>query len=215
MTANANKNFARAMKILEDTGLLMLRGTEIPDICELVTSQKIKGSWWGDPAGSEIFAVGEMISDHPDVTVTKLIAGKVTFVHRSLWPKLIAVGHAREEWQMKSLSSPAKLLLRKLDKEGSLVTGKLGKDFGEKTRDAARELELKLLIHSEQFHTESGFHAKLLETWDHWATRMKVRNKQIEPSKARDFFEKRVEEIRKNSGLGRLPWQPKKLSTGK
>jgi len=215
MTANANKNFARAMNILENNGLLLLRGREIADICGLVTSQRIKGSWWGDPAGPEIFALGEMLSDHPDVTVTKLITGKVTFVHRSLWQRLIAVGIAREEWQMKSLSAPATLLLRKLDKEGSIVTGKLGKSFGEKTGDAARELELKLLIHSEQFHTESGFHAKLLETWEHWATRMKIRNKQIEPGKARDFFEKRLEEIRKDSGLGRLPWQPKKLSKAK
>jgi len=203
------------MKILEDTGLLLLRGAEITDICGLVTSKKIKGSWWSDPAGPEIFAIGEMLSDHPDVTVTKLVAGKVTFVHRSLWSKLIVVGRAREEWQMRQLSTPAKLLLRKLDKEGSLVTGKLGKEFGEKTGDAARELELKLLIHAEPFHTESGFHAKLLETWDHWATRMKIRNKQIEPGKARNFFEKRVEEIRKNSGVGRLPWQPKKPSKTK
>jgi hypothetical protein len=51
MTANANKNFSRAMKILEDAGLLLLRGTEIPDVCGLVTPEKIKGSWWGDPAG--------------------------------------------------------------------------------------------------------------------------------------------------------------------
>ena len=128
-----------------------------------------------------------MLSDHPDVTVTKLVAGKVTFVHRSLWSNLIAVGRARDEWQTRQLSTPATLLLRKLDQEGSLITGKLGKEFGEKTGDAARELELKLLIHSEQFHTESGFHARLLETWDHWATRLKVRNKPIEPSKARDF----------------------------
>ena len=215
MTVNANKNFVRAMKVLENSGLLLLRGTEIPDVCGLVTSEKIKGSWWGDPAGPEIFALSEMLSDHPDVTVTKLVAGKVTFVNRSLWQKLIAVGSARDEWQMRQLSVQAKLLLRKLDKEGSIVTGKLGKSFGEKTGDAGRELELKLLIHSGQFHTESGFHAKLLETWDHWAKRVQVRHKQVEPGKARDFFEKRVEEIRKNSGLGRLPWQSKKLSKTK
>ena len=110
------------MNILEESGLLLVMGLEIPDVCRLVTSQKIKGSWWGDPAGQEIFAVSEMLSDHTDITVTKLISGKVTFVHRKLWQKLVAVGKARDDWQMLNLTRQGKLLLRQLDKEGQLLT---------------------------------------------------------------------------------------------
>jgi hypothetical protein len=211
MTANTSKNFARAINLLEDTGLLHLMGSEIPDVCRLVTSERIKGSWWGDPAGHEIFAISEMLADHPDITVTKLISGKVTFVHRKLWQKLVAVGRARDEWQMRNLTSQGRLLLRRIDKEGSLITNKLGPSFGKKPGDTARELELRLLIHSDQIHTESGSHAKILETWEEWAKRVGLRKRPLESSTARRFFEKRIEEINnKYSGCGRLPWQPKK-----
>lgn len=211
MTANASKNFDRAMNILEESGLLLVMGLEIPDVCRLVTARRIKGSWWGDPAGQEIFAVSEMLSDHADITVTKLISGKVTFVHRKLWQKLVAVGKDRDDWQMRNVTSQGKLLLRQLDKEGRLLTNKLGTSFGKTPGDTARELELKLLIHSDQIHTESGSHAKILETWEHWAKRVGLRAKSPDAATARRFFEKRIQEINnKYAGFGRLPWQPKK-----
>jgi hypothetical protein len=55
-----------------------------------------------------------------------LISGKITFVHRKLWQKLVAVGSAREGWQIDKLSPSAKLLLRQLDKNGSVLTNQLG-----------------------------------------------------------------------------------------
>lgn len=211
MTADARKNFARAMSILKESGLLIVMGLEFPDVCRLVTNEKLKGSWWGSSAGPEIFAIGEMLSDHNDVTVTKLISGKVTFVHRQLWQQLVAVGNARDDWQLKHLTAPGKFLLKQLDQEGSLVTNTLGPQLGKKAGNVARELELKLLLHSNQFHTERGLHAKRLETWNHWAKRISLKQKLIEPSKARSIFEQRVEEInRTHSGFGRLPWQLKK-----
>ncbi len=197
------------MKILEEIGLLLVSGVEIPDLYRLIAKRNPKGSWWGDAAGQEIFAVSEMLGERPDVTVTKLISGKVTFVHRKLWPKLVAVGKAREDWQMKNLTQAAKFMLRQVDKDGTLVTNKLGPEFGPKPGETAKELELKLLIHSDQFHSESGHHLKLIETWDHWAKRVRLRSNDIESSRARNFFEKRIEEINyKYSGCGKLPWQP-------
>ncbi len=211
MTAKTSKNFAEAMKILEDTGLLLLQGSDIPDVCHLVAKRRINQSWWGDPLGPQIFAVSEMLSDHPDVTIAKLVSGKVTFVHRSLWQKLFAVGNARDDWQTIKLSAQGRLLLGQVDKEGALRTDKLGPTFGTKPGDVARELELRLLIHSEQFHTESGHHTKLLETWETWRLRMGLRKKSLESGRARNFFEKRVEALNKNFWrFGFLPWQAKK-----
>ncbi len=209
MTANANKNFARAMNILEEAGLLLIRGLGFPDVCGLVTQHRIKSSWWGDPAGPEIFSVCEMISDHPDITTAKLISGNVTFVHRDLWQKLAAVGRGRDEWKMKKLSTEATRLLKLLDKEGTLLTNKIGPPFLKKPGDIARELELKLLIHSDQIHTGAGTHAKVLETWDHWGKRVGLRSKSLESWRAQAFFEKRVKEITK-SDFVRLPWQSKR-----
>jgi hypothetical protein len=53
-----------------------------------VAGGPIKGSWWGHPKGQEIFRLAEAVEDSGDVLVCKLIEGKVTYVHRRLWPAL-------------------------------------------------------------------------------------------------------------------------------
>jgi hypothetical protein len=210
MTAEAEKNFQKAFNRLTEIGFLLVSGSEIPDVRQLITGTRSKGSWWADPAAHKIFAVNERLEDHADVTITKLISGKVTFVHRNLWHELFAVASAREDWQLRGLSVPAKSLLREVEKAGELFTNKISSSVANKPGDAARELELKLLIHSEQIHTESGSHAKMLETWDAWAKRVNFKYRSLDPSRARHFFEKRLDEVNKKySGWGRLPWPPK------
>jgi hypothetical protein len=49
----------------------------------------IRGSWWGHPKGHEIFRVTEGVCESPEVLVCKLIDGKVTYIHRRLWPALV------------------------------------------------------------------------------------------------------------------------------
>src|SRR6266540_2173674 len=60
-----------------------------PSLAEAVAGEPIRGSWWGHSKGQEIFRVAEAVSDSPDVLVCKLIDGKVTYVHRRLWPALV------------------------------------------------------------------------------------------------------------------------------
>ena len=207
MIATADKNFRLAFELLERNGLLLVWGKEIPDVGGVVAATR-KGSWWSSPLAQEIFDINERLSDHPDVTVTKLVAGKVTFVHRKLWRKLVALGKAREDWQMKKLSQAARLLLNELDKEGILYTNSLPRSLGPKPGDIARELELKLLLHSEQIHTESGKHGKILETWTAWTKRVGFKALPLNPETARHFFEKRVNEIRDPYwGDNLLPWR--------
>ncbi|HEU5459674.1 MAG TPA: hypothetical protein VFU83_04235, partial [Pyrinomonadaceae bacterium] len=153
-----------------------------------------------------IFAVSELLEDHRDVLITKLISNKVTFVHRELWGRIYSIGVAREDWQLKNLSPSAKLLLKTVEAEGSLETNKLGKKFGAKPADAARELELRLLVHAEQKHSESGAHTKVLETWDTWAKRAGFRARAQSAPAARRFLEQRLARINMNNGYGSLPW---------
>jgi hypothetical protein len=61
----------------------------VPSLAEAIAGGPIRGSWWGHPKGHEIFRVAEAVSEHPDVLVCKLIGGKVTYVHRRLWPALV------------------------------------------------------------------------------------------------------------------------------
>ena len=208
MSANVRRQFDKVFLQLEKLGFLLLSGS-LPSVTRIVAGEGLRGSWWGHEQAQTIFAVSEMLEDHPDVLVMKLISGKVTFVHRELWGRVYSIGVAREDWQVKNLSQGAKLLLKSVDAEGTLHTNKLSKSFGPKPGETARELELRLLIHAEQVHTESGAHAKVLETWDAWAKRAGFRARAKSPSAARHFLEQRLAEINKNASTKvRLPWPP-------
>jgi hypothetical protein len=207
MASDSRKHFDRVFLQLEKSGLLLLSDSSFPSVSELVAGEPFRGSWWAHKTARTIFAVSEMLDDHADVSIMKLISGKVTFVHRALWNHVYSIGVAREDWQLKKLTTNAKQLLKSLDADGTVQTNKLGKTFGPKPGDTARELELRLLIHADQIHTESGSHAKVLETWDAWAKRIGFRAKPGDPIAARRFLEQRVEEInKKQNASGRLPW---------
>lgn len=61
----------------------------VPSVAEVVAGEPIRGSWWGHPRGRDIFAALGAIADSPDARCFKLVGGKVTFVHRRLWPALV------------------------------------------------------------------------------------------------------------------------------
>ena len=61
----------------------------VPSLAEAIVGGPIRGSWWAHPAGHDIFRVADAVSDSDDVLVCKLIDGKVTYVHRRLWPALV------------------------------------------------------------------------------------------------------------------------------
>jgi len=66
----------------------------VPNLAEAVAGEPIRGSWWSHAKGSEIFSALSAVADSPDVLSFRLVDGKVTFVHRRLWP---AVARLAEE----------------------------------------------------------------------------------------------------------------------
>jgi hypothetical protein len=70
--------------------LVSARGS-VPCLTEAIAGAPIKGSWWGHPAGKQIFAILEQVVDSGQVLVCRLIDGKLTLVHRRLWPLLACV----------------------------------------------------------------------------------------------------------------------------
>ena len=80
------------MAVLIEHGMLLqsARGP-LPNVAELVAGEPIAGSWWGHPKGHEIFAELETLDESPDVVRMRLVNGKVTLVHRRLWPALVRV----------------------------------------------------------------------------------------------------------------------------
>src|SRR6516165_2472749 len=63
----------------------------VPNIAEAVAGEPVRGSWWGHKKGSEIFRALSALADSGDVLCFRLVAGKITFVHRRLWAALVRV----------------------------------------------------------------------------------------------------------------------------
>ena len=58
-------------------------------LTEAIAGEPITGSWWGHPRGRHIFGVLETVTASAEVLVCRLVDGKVTLVHRRLWPALV------------------------------------------------------------------------------------------------------------------------------
>jgi hypothetical protein len=61
----------------------------VPSLAEVIAGEPVSGRWWSHPRSHEIFAVSRAIRASDDVLVCRLLKGKVTFVHRRLWPALV------------------------------------------------------------------------------------------------------------------------------
>jgi hypothetical protein len=61
----------------------------VPRLTEAISGEPIKGSWWAHPKSRQIFRVLQAVTDSDDVLVCRLVNGKITFVHRRLWPALV------------------------------------------------------------------------------------------------------------------------------
>jgi len=81
-----------ALAFVTTQGVVLEAGKgPVGSLAEAVAGGPIRGSWWAHPQGSQIFAVTRAIRDCPDVLVCRLIGGKITYVHRRLWPALVRV----------------------------------------------------------------------------------------------------------------------------
>jgi hypothetical protein len=71
----------------------------VPSLAEAIAGEVIRGNWWTHPKGRAIFRATRLIRDSPDVLVCRLVGGKITYIHRRLWPavaRLIAeIGPSR------------------------------------------------------------------------------------------------------------------------
>ena len=94
-------NEKEALAFVERHGIILqaARGP-LPNLAEAITGGAIRGSWWGHPKGKEIFHAVKTIGASHDVLVCKLVEGKITFVHRRLWPALIKLASRFQKEQL-------------------------------------------------------------------------------------------------------------------
>jgi len=190
--------FEELLDHLQEYDLLLDADPKFPSVTGFVVGDNVRGSWWNHPQSHEMYGLCCRLHDHPDVLLVKLISGKVTLVHRPLWPAVFTLATAREPWQLEGLSKEAKTLLTKVDKETEVSS----------SGDPVRELEKKLLVYSESVHTERGFHTKQLQTWASWAKRVHLGKVKLTPGEAKAQLAATVTRINKQfHAAGRLPFR--------
>jgi hypothetical protein len=84
MNADAAMAFVRRHGIV----LVSAKGAA-PRLTDAIAGEPIKGSWWAHGKSHQIFAVLQKLEDSPDILVCRFIAGRVTLVHRRLWPAIV------------------------------------------------------------------------------------------------------------------------------
>ena len=93
-----------ALKFVKKHGIVLESArSSFPNLAETIAGKPIRGSWWKHPKGNAIFLCSRAIRKSTDVLVCRLVSGKVTYVHRRLWPALVRLADRFEPDRLASL----------------------------------------------------------------------------------------------------------------
>jgi hypothetical protein len=164
-----DRSAERLVAAIERHGILLVHDASLPSATAVVAGAPVAGSWWAHELAHVIYDA--LQEADRDALRVKLVGGKVTFVHRRLWPELVAVGRAGARWQHRDLAPPATALLEAVRRRRRPArAGDVGLR-GPAAGAAVKALEVRLLVRSEEVHTEQGSHVRELETWAGFASR--------------------------------------------
>jgi hypothetical protein len=161
------KSTNRALAMLRGSGVMTLvPAGHVPSLVQEVCGGPVQGSWWAHPQGHLIYAIASALEDSPGVLGLKLLDGKMTFVHRSLWPALVrfATDRHRRDALIATLRPQESRLLAEVERRGELHFG----DGAPTAASIKTALERRWLCISTSEHTASGRHATVLRSWRHW-----------------------------------------------
>jgi len=78
-----------ALSFVEAEGIVLESAHgRVPTFADFVAGERVT-RWWSHPKGKLIFALTRALRDSPDVLTCRLVDGKVTYVHRRVWPPLV------------------------------------------------------------------------------------------------------------------------------
>ena len=81
-----------AISFIKEHGVVLASAKgPVPRLTEAIVNGPIRGSWWAHAESHHIFAILQAVTDSKDILVCRLVNGKVTFIHRRLWPALVRV----------------------------------------------------------------------------------------------------------------------------
>lgn len=128
----------------------------LASLIEDIAGEPVRGTWWSHPAGKKIYAAAEALDASEEALTTKLVEGRITWVHAALWPYLARVVEdpAWRAAAIATLDPAARALLAEVE-----TTGEVRKP-PKKPREA---LERRLLCDAESVH--EGHHVMVLRPW--------------------------------------------------
>ena len=210
MGSKLKAGFDEALAELNRRGLLMVHDKTFPSLTGFTIGEPIRGSWWAHPLSNDVYMISQQLQHCGEVALTKLVSGKETYLHRRLWPHLLAIGLAHEAWQLDGLAETAAALQAEVERCGATRLDQIrsARSRKELSEDAGL-LATRLLVFADDVHTESGAHVKRLETWQNWARRHDVPLAHLPSvSEARSEFEHLVGVANaESSASAYLPWQ--------
>lgn len=183
----------------------MLQDKSFPNIVSKIVGEKIAGSWWGHPLANPIYNGLGWLEHNHNILIIKLLDGKVTYVHESLFPDIYSIVSEARDWQLKKLKPDELKLFKFVLKKKKVLSDdpNLGDLFSD-SRKSFSTLEKKLLLYSVEEHTESGKHIKEYLPWNE----SKIFNKAPKNYElAKDNIERIIDKInRESASKVRLPW---------
>lgn len=80
----------QAMDLIRRHGVVLeaARGLE-PALADRIAGEEIRGGWWSHPRGHEIYELTQRVRDSRAVLVCTLAKGRITYIHRRLWPSFV------------------------------------------------------------------------------------------------------------------------------
>lgn len=102
--ADITVNLQEATDFVTEHGIVLesARGS-VPSLADAIAGEHIQGNWWSHPRAKDIFLIMRAIRASDTVLVCRLIASRITFIHRRLWPALVRVGNQIPAGQLAQL----------------------------------------------------------------------------------------------------------------
>jgi hypothetical protein len=84
------KRAAQTLAFVAQHGVVLAsaRGAA-PRLIDAIAGEVIAGNWWSHPQANTIYNVLTEVQASEDILVCRLLGGKITLVHRRLWPALV------------------------------------------------------------------------------------------------------------------------------
>jgi hypothetical protein len=92
------------IRFVEQQGVVLEGGRgPRPNLAEAVAGEQINGGWWGHKKRRAIFRATRTVRDCDEVLVCRLVGGKITYVHRRLWPAIVRLANSLDKKTLAAL----------------------------------------------------------------------------------------------------------------